>query len=119
MSMLTIDGVAISPDPSVYSLPEHDLDSENSGRNELGVLIRDRLRQGVYKIELEWWAISNAELKVILGAIYKPEFPVTFLTEDGYVTKTMYAGDRSKSLVRYMGDTNKMAWNLKFNLIEC
>lgn len=119
MAMLILDGVTIHPDPSVYSLPEQDLDSENSGRNELGVMIRDRLRQGMYKIELEWFALTNSELKTILGAISKAEFNATFLTEDGYVTKKMYAGDRGKSLIRYMGDTNKMRWNLKFNLIEC
>lgn len=115
--MIKIDNVQM-PAPSVYRIPEHDLDSENTGRNERGYLQRDRLRQGVFKIEMEWWGVNNNTLATLMNAIKPSKVSVEFLTESGYKTKQMYVGDRSKELVRYMGDTNKMAWNVSFNLTE-
>ncbi|HZJ99462.1 MAG TPA: DUF6711 family protein [Tissierellaceae bacterium] len=115
--MININGVRL-PDPSVYNIPLSDLDSESTGRNEKGVLHRDRLRQGIYKIELEWWAIDNSKVQTILSAVQPDNFSVRFIDHVGYKTKTMYAGDKNVEMVRYMSDRNKMAWNVSFNLIE-
>ena len=41
MAMITIDGVDL-PSPSVFKLPRYDLDSQDTNRNELGVLQQDR-----------------------------------------------------------------------------
>lgn len=115
--MIKVNGVRL-PDPSVYNLPLSDLDSENSGRNENGVLIRDRLRSEVFKIELEWWAIDNSKVQQILSAVKPAKITVEFIDHIGTKTKTMYAGDKNVEMVRYMADRNKMAWNISFNLIE-
>lgn len=117
MSMIEIDGVTL-PTPSTYSLPQQDLDSESSGRNERGVLQRDRLREGVYKIDLEWWAIDNSKLQRILSTIRPAKLSVKFITHTGYERKTMYVGDRNVEMVRFMNSRNNMAWNISFSLVE-
>ncbi|HZJ98856.1 MAG TPA: DUF6711 family protein [Tissierellaceae bacterium] len=116
--MLTINGVKM-PDPSVYKISRQDLDSENSGRNERGVIIRDRLRQGILKAEYEYWAIDNEKVNKLLNAIKPEKVSVTLLVEGSYVTKEMYVGDRSSEMVRFMNRLDKMAWNVSFNLVEC
>jgi hypothetical protein len=97
------------------SISQYDLDSGDAGRNELGVLQRDPVRQGIYKIEVERKGVTSAQLSKILAAIKPPSFPVKFLTADGFQTKTMYTGDRSIELVR---NWNGDRWNISFNLIE-
>ena len=117
MAMITIDGVDL-PSPSVFKIPRSDLDSSDTGRNELGVLQRDRIRQGIYKIELEWKGINSSELHLIESAIEPAELNVTFPTPTGMQIKKMYAGDRNVEMVSYNDDYNKIIWNISFNLIE-
>lgn len=115
--MITINGV-ILPAPSVYNISRQDLDSENSGRNERGVMIRDRLRSSVIKGTFEWWAVDNAKANLILNAVEPSKVTAKLLVEGTYSTKSMYVSDRSSDLVRYMGKTSKMAWNIGFSLVE-
>ncbi|GFN35383.1 DUF6711 family protein [Tepidimicrobium xylanilyticum] len=117
MAMITIDGVDL-PSPSVFKIPRSDLDSGDTGRNELGVLQRDRIRQGIYKIELEWKGINSSELHLIESAIEPAELNVTFPTPTGMATKTMYAGDRNVEMLKYDEISDKIYWNISFNLIE-
>lgn len=117
MSAITIDGIGL-PEPSSLRIPNFDLDSENTGRNELGILQRDRIRQGIFKIELEWKMINSSELATIKAATQPASFQVTFPSETGYVTKTMYAGDRNVEMAVYHSDYNKIKWNISFNLTE-
>lgn len=117
MAMINIDGVDL-PSPSVFKIPRSDLDSGDTGRNELGVLQRDRIRQGIYKIELEWKGINSSELHLIESAIEPAELNVTFPTPTGMQIKKMYAGDRNVEMVSYNDDYNKIIWNISFNLIE-
>lgn len=117
MAMITIDGVDL-PSPSVFKIPQSDLDSSDTGRNELGILQRDRIRQGIYKIELEWKGITSSQLHLIESAIEPSEINVTFPTPTGMKTKKMYAGDRNVEIVKYDKDFDKIRWNISFNLIE-
>ena len=115
--MVNLNGVDL-PSPSVYRIGRQDLDSEDSGRNELGFLTRDRLREGILKVELEYWAIDNEKANVILGVLTAPSFNATVLVEGHTITKQMYVSDRSSELVRFMNREDKMAWNINFSLIE-
>ena len=115
--MVSLNGVDL-PSPSVYRVGRQDLDSEDSGRNELGFLTRDRLREGVLKLDLEYWAIDNSDAVLILNALTSTEMTVTFLLEGYPVTKTMYVSDRNSELIRFMNNIDKMAWNINFSLIE-
>lgn len=117
MAMINIDGVDL-PSPSVFKIPQSDLDSSDTGRNELGILQRDRIRQGIYKIELEWKGINSSELHLIESAIEPAELNVTFPTPTGMATKKMYAGDRNVEMIMYDDNFDKIRWNISFNLIE-
>ncbi len=115
MALVTI-GQTDLPSPSRYGLPGFDLDSADTRRNEEGRLQRDRVRQGVYKIELEWNGITGAELQTIETAIQPVSFQVTFIAPDGTKTKTMYAGDFMREILIYR--SGDIRWNAAVNLIE-
>ncbi len=117
MAMINIDGVDL-PAPSSYKMPRSDLDSSDTGRNELGILQRDRIRQGVYKVELEFKGINSSKLYLIDSAIEPASLQVTFPTPTGSNTRTMYSGDRNVKMVKYNEDYNKILWDISFNLIE-
>ena len=117
MAMINIDGVDL-PAPIKLKPPNSDIDSKDSGRNELGGFQRDRVRQGLYKIELAWKNLSSSDLHLIKTAIKPSEFKFTFPSEVGFITKTMYAGDRDIDMVSYNSDFNKILWDISFNLIE-
>ncbi len=115
MAILTINNVDMLA-PSVFRTPSFDLDSAATRRNEEGYMQRDRIRQGINKIEVEWWGITSTQLSTIKSAIEPATVSVTFLTETGAITKTMYAGDRNQELVKYQD--GEARWNFAFNLIE-
>lgn len=73
---LKIDGV-VMPTPSDYTFVEADFDSDSSARSETGLLIRDRIRQGVLSPEYTWNIITTAQLAVILKACKPKEIQVT------------------------------------------
>ncbi len=117
MAMINIDGTDL-PAPSKFKPPNMDLDSEDSKRNELGVMQRDRIRADVFKLELEWKAITSSQLATIKAAIHPARFEATFVTEVGYVTKTMYVSDRNIEMVKYDEDYNKIRWDLSCSFTE-
>jgi hypothetical protein len=117
MALLNIDGADL-PAPSKFKIPNFDLDSGDTGRNELGILQRDRVRQGIFKAEVEWKAITSSQLATIKAATLPASFQATILTETGYVAKTMYAGDRNIEVVKYDPDYNKIRWDVSCNLTE-
>lgn len=117
MAMVNLDGVDL-PAPTKYKIPDSDLDSADSNRNELGYFQRDRVRQGVLKAELEF-KVNSSDLALIKSAVKPPEIQATLLTEVGFITRTMYAGDRNTEMLKYSDDYNKIMWSISFNLIEC
>lgn len=118
MATIVIDGIDM-PEPTSLKLPEFDLDSEGTGRNELGVVQRDRIRQGVLKCELEWKKINSSQFATIKSAIAPEKIKVRFLEDLGIGLKDMYAGDRTIELVSYKdSNANKLLWNISFNLTE-
>lgn len=117
MAMINVDGVDL-PAPIKFKPPNFDLDSQDTNRNELGTMQRDRIRQGIFKLELAWKNINSSNLALIKAAIEPARVKVTFPTEIGFVTKIMYAGDRDIEMVAFNEDYNKILWNISFNLIE-
>lgn len=115
--MINIDGVDL-PAPIKFKPPNSDIDSSDTGRNEIGVTQRDRIRQAVYKLELAWKNLSSSDLHLIKTAIKPSKFKVTFPSEVGFISKTMYSGDRDIDMVAYNSDFNKILWDISFNLIE-
>lgn len=119
MALLIIDGVEM-PAPSELKVPESDLDSSDTTRNELGHLQRDRVRQGIRKIECSWKALISENASLLLKAVKPISVMVTYPDpeENLMVTKKMYVGDRSSELVLYKQSTNEYRWNISFNLTE-
>ena len=118
-ALLFIDGVEMPP-PVSYSVPMQDLDSSDTYRNESGVLIRNRVRQGIAKIEAEWRA-NALDANILLGAIRPSKVSVMFYDPEisDYKTTNMYVGDRSCNLNAYFGIGGEVnLWSIKFNLIE-
>lgn len=115
--MVTIDGIDLPP-TSKSVISKKDLDSFDSGRNELGVLQRDRIRHGIYEIELSYELKKSSEIQTIESAIDKPELQVTFPTHSGRVTKTMFADNVSIDVALRRTNLEDTLWNISFNLIE-
>ncbi len=114
--MIKINGVVL-PTPTSYKIPQFDLDSDDTTRDETGGLHRNRVRQGIFKIELEWKAIRSIDADKILNAIEPSSFNVEFPTTSGVKTKKMYAGDRNVTIARYYIKKD-IRWDVSFNLIE-
>lgn len=116
MAILKIGGVDM-PEPSKYSVSTSDLHADSSTRTETGHLVINRIRSGVYKLEVGWNALNAADLTTIRNATSGVTFNVTFLDIDGTTkTKTMYSGDYKSEPRRLFG--NDKRWDISFNLIE-
>jgi len=122
MALLKIGGTDI-PTPATYKIGLADLDSPNTKRTEDGVMHRDRIRAGAYKITVGWEALTPAQLQTITAAIAPEEFTVVFFDATTYTenkTVTMYSGNREAELVRKMDENNKAVsyWNYSTTLTE-
>lgn len=73
--------------PRSYAVQRSDLDSEDSGRSETGVMFRNRIRAGVYKIQVTW-RVNRSQLSAIANAISPDSFSVTFFDPTTASTKT-------------------------------
>lgn len=118
MALIKI-GTTDLPSPVEYSVTLQDIDSENTKRTETGLLQRDRVRAGVYKIQAKW-IVTKAQLKVITDAIASAKFSVTFFdpTTSTNPTKQMYCGDRTANLILNKSNPNESMWEFSTSLIE-
>lgn len=120
MAMISINGVDL-PTPTEYSVALQDIDSDNTRRTEAGILTRDRVRAGVYKIEVAW-KITKAQLKTITDAISPAKFSVTFFdpTTSSTSTKDMYCGDRGGKMMNCFNPAipGENMWEFSTSLIE-
>ncbi len=114
MALITIGNVAL-PEPTSYAVSFSDIDSSDTGRTENGVMYRDRIRQGVAKIQASWEMLTQTECDIILNAVTPDSFTVTYF--GGSATATMYAGDRSLTL-RCIDGYGAARWDFSVNLIE-
>ena len=118
MALIQINGVDMPP-PVEYSVSLQDIDSENTRRTETGVLQRDRVRAGVYKIQVKW-LVTKTQLKTITDALKPAKFSVKFFdpTTSTTPTRYMYCGDRNADLVLNKENPDKSLWELSTSLIE-
>lgn len=116
MTLLYADDVAL-PQPNTYEPIDYDTDSDESGTSETGILNRDIVRMGQWKINLKW-TLDSAKLTALRTAIFKEKFECKFLTESGYITKTMYAGNRNRRLLKNTAADGSPLWELSCNFIE-
>lgn len=109
----------VAPAPVTYEVQSADLDSDQTTRNENGVLKRDRIRRNVYKI-IATWRLNTDDLAKLVNALAPSSFTVKFidLTTCTYQTKTMYAGDRSATVVIGSNSVKGILVDFSCNLIE-
>jgi len=121
MAMLKINNIDMpAPKPDGYKVSLQDIDSENTRRTETGIMTRDRIRAGVYRLDVTW-LVKKSNLKTITDAVKEQQFPVTFFdpTSSGNCSCTMYVGDRVGSLIYYdKGAPSESLWELTLALIE-
>lgn len=115
MTLLSIAGISL-PEPTEYKVDREDIDSDKAGRSETGVMIRDRVRQGVYKISCAWKSLNDQELESIINACEPATFSMRFF-DGSYRTKQFYAGARQTDLVKREGEAEAY-WNLSVNFVE-
>ena len=113
-NIISIDGVEL-PAPMTYSVEYNDLDSDDTGRSEDGMLHRVRVRGRVAKIKASWKQMSQENADLLLGAIAPDSFSVTYYFGT-QKTATMYAGAQSCELIRV--NNGEAKWNIGFDLIE-
>lgn len=120
MALLTIGGVEM-PAPYQYSIPMQDVMSSDSAYSESGHCIRNRVRQGVCRLELAW-RVGGSDAATLLSAIKPDKVSVKYYDpRTGALTEEdMYVEDRSCALIRYKGDDNQDAnlWEIAFNLVQ-
>ena len=114
LNIISINGVQL-PAPMSYSVEYNDLDSEDTGRSEDGMLHRKRVRSKVVKIKVAWEQLTQDKADLILNAIEPASFTVTYYF-GSQQTATMYAGNQTCQLLRVNHGQSK--WNIGFNLIE-
>lgn len=107
------------PAPRKCKIIRSDLDSEKTTRSEDGHLKRDRVREGVYKIEYEW-LVEETDLQLLCSALSPVSFVAVFYdgTTAQYIESQMYAGDRSAELIIPNDNSDNAWWSFSCNLIE-
>ena len=111
----TIDGQPMPEPDEEAELSFSDLDASDSGRTEDGVMMRNRVREGIAKISASWAAVSTADCARILHAVKPESFDVVYFFGE-MRTARMYAGDRSADLIA--AREGKGVWDVSLNLIE-
>lgn len=116
--LMSVDGVKLPP-PRTYGVSLQDIDSSDTGRSETGVMFRNRVRSNVYKIQATW-RLKRTDLATIITAITPVSFRVTFFDPNTLTsqTHTMYAGDRSSTMVKNDDDPNETWWDFSVNFVE-
>ena len=92
--------------------------SSTADRNAQGLIVIDRVATK-RKIEMEWGALTNAEISTLLSAVTDMFFTVTFPDPQTGASKTItcYVGDRTAPV--YRETSGVPLWEgLKMNFIE-
>lgn len=113
-----IDGKPmLMPDEGV-EISRSDLDSEDSGRDESGVLHRQMVREKVTTWGYSYAILTREEYRYMQSLFKgKAAFVFTYLDDDGQVQKTnAYCAKNSITLHNAKTGIYK---KLKFNIIEC
>ena len=118
--LLYVDGQYF-PCPTKYNVILSDLDSSDTTRNENGELVRNRVRQGVTKIELSY-LVEGWQSKVMMDCITPTQVSVKFYDprQDTQREASMYVGDRTCNMRRFLPNDSisDIMWEVTFNLIE-
>ena len=118
--MISIGGAKL-PNPTKYVVGMSDLDSSDTTRNEAGVLVRNRVRQGVTKIELAF-TLKGSDVSRVMSLVEPAKVRVKYFDPrtTQYREIDAYVGDRSNNMINYLPgmSISDIWWEVSFNLIE-
>lgn len=116
---LRIDGET-APTPKAFTPVYADFDSENSTRNEVGYLTRERIRAGQVSPKFSW-RIKTADLNKLLNMIENEHLSVTYFDpkENGMKTFDGYAqATRQPTLALWGENYADCWWDFECSFIE-
>lgn len=116
MELVKLGEFYTPPSPTEYSLEVQDIDSPDSGRGESGYMVRERVREGIYKLSLSFTNLSSDDVLAIKQAISPESIRVTLFDGDP-VTKQMYVGNRTLKL-KSVDEQSNCFWDMSFSLTE-
>lgn len=121
-ALLTIGATEVAQRLTDYTVVLSDLDSDNSNRDEVGYMHRDRLRQAVRKVQVKLTHIPLSRTSEVLQSVKPDKVNVHYLDpqEGGYITAEMYVGDRTCVLSKHtdLDDPEESRWDVSFNLTQ-
>lgn len=115
-TILWINGEAVKT-PKEIKLTINDIDSDSTGRNANGELMRDRVATK-RKLEIEWGPLRQSEISKILNQTSGVFFNVKYFdAKDGLITRTFML---ETSPLRHILFKNGAIWwsGLSMNFIE-
>jgi len=125
MAVLIINGNSGLKVPASVQVDIQDIDGSETGRNQNGDMMRDRVAGGSdakRKISCTWKGLTNSEISDLLRAMDDVSFSLTY--PDPYTgtarTATVYVGDRSAPVWRNgASSSSKIIWeSLSANFVE-
>lgn len=116
MKLISFGDYQPGVNPTEYSVTLQDIDSSDTGRGETGVMSRERVRAGIYKVTVTFKNISSDEVLNIKQAISPASVSVTLFDGD-YVEADMFAGDRTLTL-NSIDDNANCLWDMSFSMTE-
>lgn len=117
-SEFLINGEPMLVPDADLGITANDLDSEDSGRDESGVMHRQRLRERVKTWSFEYTVLTHADY-LYMETLFagKADFEFTYRDLDGSIAKCRaYCSKNSITLHNAKTGIYK---NYKFNIIEC
>lgn len=121
MSMIWVDGTALSPDPSSFEWGLSDVSGEDAGRvRDASATMYKEYIASKRKLKLEWTGITLAQASAILRAIHHEYIDVTYpdVLDGGNATRTFYHGDLSSPFLWHNTLGGTRVSTLSFDLIE-
>lgn len=118
-SILTVNGAAL-PTPTAYEVSREDIDGDGTVRSESARLRRDRIRAGVYVINVSWENLTLSEATVLTSALSPAEFTVQFfdLTTCSYRSAQFYASGMTSAVTTRGEMSEKMRVSYSCTLTE-
>lgn len=120
IAIKSVNGQTPPIEPDTFDVSLFDLYSDSTGRSsETGEMITHLIRSDVYKIDLSYSGTASQirAIREIFSLSSSLSLSVEFLDLDEYVKKTMYAGDRTQTTLRYT-NTGNGRFTLSFSLTE-
>lgn len=113
-----IDGQPILTPDQDLEMEYNDLDSDETGRDESGVMHRLVLRHGVRKVSLTYNSLTREEYLYMRGLFDgKSEFKVSYRDHDGYIAE--FQAYHSNHSITIRNARTGLYRNYKISIIEC